>query len=288
MTGHGEALCRAGKLSVGAEIRTVNNRYLKTTIRLSDGMGALESRVDELIKAKINRGSVYVQVRVEREPTADDFQVNTVVLNSYRDQLKQSFPGWGDDATPELLLRLPGVIKTAIDASLEAEDAWPLIETAISQSLERLQQMRLKEGAEMAQDLHSNCTKIAAELAEIESRAPLVVSSYQTRLTERMNQLLAEHEVKIEPQDLVREVGLFADRCDISEEIVRLKSHLKQFDSIISGKTSEGKKLDFVTQEMFRETNTIGSKANDSEIARHVIEIKTLIERIREMVQNVE
>src|SRR5262249_25266571 len=134
----------------------------------------------------------------------------------------------------------------------------------------------------------ANARTIAAELAQIEARAPLVVEAYRGRLTERLNKLLAEVGSRIEPADVVREVGVFAERSDISEEIVRLKSHLEQFDGILAADESQGRKLEFLTQEMFRETNTIGSKANDAEIARHVIEIKTAIERMREMIQNVE
>ena len=122
----------------------------------------------------------------------------------------------------------------------------------------------------------------------ITKRAPEVVQAYEKRLRERLSQLLAEFDVQAQPQDVVREVGVYAERADISEEIVRLQSHLEQFDSIISDDESAGRKLEFLIQEMFRETNTIGSKANDSEIARYVVEIKSVIERLREMVQNVE
>ena len=140
----------------------------------------------------------------------------------------------------------------------------------------------------MAADLDRNRQEIATELAQIESRAPLVVDGYRRRLTERINKLLGEFEISVQPADLIREVGLFAERSDISEEAVRLRSHLDQFAEIMQLDESSGRKLEFVTQEMFRETNTIGSKANDAEIGRHVIDIKAAIERIREMIQNVE
>jgi len=136
--------------------------------------------------------------------------------------------------------------------------------------------------------LHANCEVIATELDRIEERAPLVVEAYRKRLTERLNKLLEEYEVSIEATDVVREVGIFADRGDISEEIVRLRSHLRQFDAIAASEESNGRKLEFLIQEILRETNTIGSKANDAEIAGHVVEIKTAIERMREMIQNVE
>ena len=148
--------------------------------------------------------------------------------------------------------------------------------------------MRADEGRAMADDLRTNCQAVAGELAAIEVRAPLVVESYRDRISERLKKLLAEFDVSVEASDVIREVGLFAERSDISEEIVRLRSHLDQFDSIMQIAESSGRKLEFLTQEMFRETNTIGSKANDAEIARHVIEIKAAIERMREMIQNIE
>jgi uncharacterized protein (TIGR00255 family) len=136
--------------------------------------------------------------------------------------------------------------------------------------------------------MRANCKLIQQELAEIEKRAPLVIEAFRTRVTDKLNKLLAELGARIEPADVIREIGIFAERSDISEEIVRLKSHLEQFETAMQSEDASGKKLDFLTQEMFRETNTIGSKANDAEIAHHVIEIKTAVERIREMIQNIE
>ncbi len=140
----------------------------------------------------------------------------------------------------------------------------------------------------MAADLAANARAIAAELAAVERRAPQVVDAYRGRLGERLNKLLGELGVQVQPADIVREVGIFAERSDVAEETVRLRSHLEQFDTVMATDESSGRKLEFLTQEMFRETNTIGSKANDAEIARHVIEMKSAIERMREMIQNVE
>ena len=140
----------------------------------------------------------------------------------------------------------------------------------------------------MATDLEGNCRSISTELTAVEVRAPLVVEGYRARLEERLRKVLEEYRVSLDPADVIREVSLFAERSDISEEIVRLRSHLDQVASTLALTESSGRKLDFLTQEMFRETNTIGSKANDVQISRHVIEMKSAIERIREMIQNVE
>src|SRR5262249_48007238 len=137
-------------------------------------------------------------------------------------------------------------------------------------------------------DLTANCRAIAAELKQIAVRAPSVIDAYRVRLEERVRSALEEHQLALNPADLVREVAIFAERSDISEEIVRLESHLQQFDKFMASSESAGRKLEFLTQEMLREVNTIGSKSTDVEIARHVIEIKASIERLREMIQNVE
>jgi uncharacterized protein (TIGR00255 family) len=183
---------------------------------------------------------------------------------------------------------LPGVVD---DNALEPVDAhrdWPLVRRTLEEAVEHLGQMRAKEGQAMAADLSDNCGTISGELDAVERRAPLVVEGYRARLKDRVGKLLADYEISLDPSDLIREVSIFAERSDISEEIVRLRSHVEQFVTTLDLPTSSGRKLEFLTQEMVREANTIGSKANDVEIARHVIEIKAATERIREMIQNVE
>jgi uncharacterized protein (TIGR00255 family) len=284
MTGHGSAHRHAAGVAVAVELRTVNNRYFKLSLRSSEGYAALEPLVEEAVRKSIKRGTVQVDLRIDRELSADDVSLNLAVLQGYREKLKQ-FTG---EALPwEALLELPGVVlEKAVNDS--AEDRWPLIAPVLEEALARHTQMRRKEGDAMARDLKANCREVTEVLDAVAQRAPAVVEAYRARLTEKINVLLADLGVRVGPADVVREVGLFAERCDISEEIVRLRSHLQQFDATLAEKESNGRKLDFVVQEMFRETNTIGSKANDAEIARHVVQIKTAIERIREMIQNVE
>jgi uncharacterized protein (TIGR00255 family) len=290
MTGHGEAHRHEAGLSIAAEIRTVNNRYFKLNLRLSDGYAPLEPLVESLIRQQIRRGTVSVQLAIDREPTPDDYRLNDAVLGGYLKQLEAvtGKPINRDVTQLAPLLALPGVVHEPRAAPAEIEAQWPTLEQVVAAALTHLNQMRVDEGRRMAADLNSNARAIAAELSKIEARAPQVVESYRGRLSERLNKLLAEAGVHAQPADIVREVGLFAERTDISEEIVRLKSHLEEFSSVMAADESQGRKLDFLIQEMFRETNTIGSKANDAEIARHVIEIKTAIERMREMIQNVE
>ena len=181
------------------------------------------------------------------------------------------------------------MVDDASGAAVDATADWPVIETHAARPRWRTSAGCARdEGRAMAADLAANCRAVAASLDQIERRAPLVVEDYRNRLLDRLQKTLAEFDVALDPADVIKEVSLFADRSDISEEIVRLRSHLEQFQATMELPESSGRKLDFLTQEMFREANTIGSKANDVEIARHVIEIKTAIERIREMIQNIE
>jgi uncharacterized protein (TIGR00255 family) len=186
------------------------------------------------------------------------------------------------------LLPLPGVVNDQTMSVFSPEDDWKAISEVLTAALENLSQMRVREGQAMADDLSSNCRAIAKGVEEIERRAPLVLDAFRGRLEERLNKVLAEYNVTLDPAVLIREVSMFAERGDIAEELVRLKSHLDQFDSIMKLPESSGRKLEFLTQELFREANTIGSKSSDVEIAKQVIEIKTAIERIREMIQNIE
>lgn len=288
MTGHGEAVRTAAGLAVAVELRTINNRYFKLSLRVTDGYGSLETRVEGLARERIRRGTVYATIRIDRQPAQDDYRLNATALQSYRRQIA-SLDGRGEaDISWESLLQLPGVVDDSAWSRVDVDSVWPAVQETFEEAIRRLDIMRRDEGVAMSNDLRSNCTTVAEHLELISRRAPLVVDAYRGRLTDRLNKLLAEYGVAIEAGDIVREVGIFAERSDVSEEVVRLRSHLEQFGTILEAEESSGRKLEFLTQEMFREANTIGSKANDAEIALHVIEIKAAIERIREMIQNAE
>lgn len=290
MTGFGEAHYQADGLAISIEVRTINSRYFKLAVKCGEGYSALEPEIENVVRQQIRRGTLQINLRVDRPRTPDDFQINKAVLASYRRQLDELHEQWNSPQSVPLenLLTLPGVISEDPTTAEDAEADWPLIRQTLESAMENLARMRADEGKAMATDLRANCQSIGQDLAEVERRAPLVATSYRTRLVERLQTTLAEYQVSLDPADLIKEVSIFAERCDISEEIVRLKSHLVQFDAIMELAESSGRKLEFLTQEMFREANTIGSKANDVQISRFVIDIKSAIERVREMIQNVE
>jgi uncharacterized protein (TIGR00255 family) len=289
MTGFGEAHRHTDRLTVVAEVRTINSRYFKLSVRSGEGYSSLEPQIEHLVRQHIKRGTVQVNLRVDRAELADDYRINAQVLEGYRAQIKALGKSWNvPDPSWESLLQLPGVVHENLLSAADVEQDWPLIGETIEAALQNMSQMRIDEGRAMAADLLANARVIAQQLDLIETRAPLVAQTYRDRLSERITKTLAEHQATLQTTDLVRDVALYAERSDISEEIVRLRSHLQQFATIVDHEESSGRKLEFLTQEMGRETNTIGSKANDVEISRHVIEIKASIERVREMIQNVE
>ena len=290
MTGFGEASRQKDGLAVAVEVRTVNSRFFKLSVRSSEGYGALEPRIEQAVRGRVRRGTVQINLRIDATHSPDDYRINADVLRRYRKQLEAIELEWGSgDAVPlTSLLALPGVVEEQAVGAYQADRHWPLIHETLEAAITSLEQMRRDEGQAMANDLSANCRLAAESLARIEARAPLVAQEYRARLTERLQRNLADLDMELDLAGVVREVALFAERADVSEEIMRLRSHLEQFEAITAAPESAGRKLEFLSQEMLRETNTIGSKANDVEIAQYVIEIKTAVERIREMLQNVE
>ncbi|MBN1851397.1 MAG: YicC family protein [Pirellulales bacterium] len=290
MTGYGEAQQEIQGLAVAIEVRTINARYFKFSYRATDGYAALERRIETIVREQVRRGTVQVQLRVDRPHTPDDYRINVNLLERFRSDLVPLAKQWDkkDSISLESLLGLPGAVEEVACGKQYADEDWPLIQSCLNDALALLVQMRTEEGALLAADLTTNCNTIRRHLDLVQDRAPAVVNDYRDRLAERVGQSLLKLDISVEPADFIREVSLFSERADISEEIVRLHSHLQQFASVMNNEESAGRKLEFIAQEMGREINTIGSKANDTEIALHVVEMKTALERIREQIQNVE
>ena len=293
MTGYGEAHYQSERLSLSIELRALNNRYLKVSVRAPEPYNLLESEFEKVVRRTVRRGTIQIHLRCERQATLQDFRINATALRSYLGQLEaleqELGPGrLGGNSLLGHVLALPGVVREPGNTTLAMTEEWPLLERVLEEALARLQTMRHEEGRAMTEEFLEYRDQIAAQLAQIRQRSPEVVASYRDRLHDRVRSLLAELDIEIDRSELIKEVSIFAERSDIAEEVVRLASHLDQFQEIMNEPESPGRKLEFLTQEMFREANTIGSKASDVAISRHVVEIKGTLEKIRELVQNVE
>jgi uncharacterized protein (TIGR00255 family) len=288
MTGHGQSALKHGEIAVDVEIRTVNNRFLKVNSKISDTATSLEPQIEGIIREYLKRGSVNVSVRVSQMGRNNASTINRLTLEDYLTQSEAIAKKIGIQLQYQVgeLLLLPGVLESA--RQLDDESLLEVVRDGLKSALEDLQSMRHREGVAMAAQLTSSLEQIDAFRKQIELRAPDVVTDYRNKLEQRVRAGLASVGQQVGEFDLLREVLLYADRCDISEEITRLNSHLHQFRQAISHPESQGRRLDFLIQELFRETNTIGAKANDSQISQWVVSIKTTIEQMRELIQNVE
>ena len=289
MTGFGNARGQAEGVEYDVEVRAVNNRYLKTVIKLPDVWSSAESEVEKRLRKHVDRGSVTLSLRMRLGDEQAAYRVNTAAVRRYVEQLKAVEV----EANPTLridlgsLLQLPGVCEPPpLDELCQASRA-KLMEL-IDEAIAGLVAMREHEGQELAEDLLANCAALEEHLATVTERAPGVVANYHEKLCQRVAELTDSGQAEVDDDILAREVAFFADRCDIAEEISRLSGHMELFRQTLATNEAAGRKLDFIAQEMLRETNTIGSKANDTQIARAVVEMKTAIDRIKEQVQNVE
>jgi uncharacterized protein (TIGR00255 family) len=289
MTGCGEGVATEGASVCRVELRSVNNRFFKLSLRAREGFGALEGQIEAAIRRRVRRGAVQVTLDVGGPAAPAGRSIDQAQLGGYLDQLQDFCSGRGLDppGTVDGLLSLPGVLVESQPTLDAIQRAWPLVARALDEAVERLDRMRRAEGDAMARDMIATCGEIAALVATIRGRVPAVVELHRARLFDRVSKLLAAHGTALAPADLAREVALIADRSDIAEELVRLESHREQFERLL-GEESPGRSLDFLTQELAREANTIASKSLDVPIAHAVVDLKTRIERLRELVQNVE
>jgi uncharacterized protein (TIGR00255 family) len=293
MTGFGEARTQTDALTVAVEVRAVNNRHLKVTVRGTEPYPMLEPELEKVVRRHVRRGTLIVHVRVDRQAQPTDLGLNVGALKTYLQQIRAACDEIG---RPDLLapilpgvLALPGIASESGFAGAVPDDEWPVVERCLESALKKLDGMRREEGKAMATELLTHHKQVVEQLVAIGRHLPTVTAEYRQRILDRVRQAVADTGVRVEPEHLIREVALFADRSDVAEEVTRLGSHLDQFAELVrSGGEGAGRKLEFVIQEMGRETNTLGSKAGDVTISRHVVEIKATLEKVRELVQNVE
>jgi uncharacterized protein (TIGR00255 family) len=289
MTGFGDAHAERDGTHYAVEIRSLNNRYFKPVIKLPESISGLEPELESMLREKLGRGSITYILKTRSDSAAAAYHINTHALKSYLEQL-QAVKGIDRLVQIDLagLVQLPGVCQEPGDQTDGMERHGPVVRELTAKAIVKLNAMRTREGENLFGELMRHVGVIAANLSEIAKRAPTVIEDYHRRLTQRVGQLLSKAELKVSEPDLIKEVAVFAERADIAEEIQRLTSHLEAFEESCRSGEHAGRKLDFITQEMLREANTIASKANDGQIARHIVEIKGAIDRLKEQVQNVE
>ncbi|MEY4790466.1 MAG: hypothetical protein RLZ61_2684 [Planctomycetota bacterium] len=280
-------------MAVAIELRSVNNRYLKVSLRAPESYQILEPEFEKVVRKLVRRGTVQVNLRVHRVKETQEQSLRLDVLKGYLNQvakvaLEIKLPQEACNLLMGNVLHLPGIVPEGQVGAKTLDEDWPEIEKTLEIALAKLQSMRSTEGGVMALELMALRNKIVEHLGSIKVLIPQVMEAYKDRLLDRVRKLLESTEAQIQPSDLIREVAIFAERSDIAEEVTRLDSHLEQFGKVLEQEEGAGRKLEFLTQEMVRETNTMGSKAADVKITRHVVEIKGDLERIRELIQNVE
>ena len=288
MTGYGRAVQTIDGREITVELRSVNNRYLDCTVKLPRMFSFAEDSVKNRVKAAVSRGKVDVYIGVNAAQTADvQVAVNRPVLESYLAALRQIETEYGvrDDVTVMSLARLPDVFsveKTQEDEQKLTQDILSVAEEAIS----RYNAMRETEGAALETDLRGRAATILERVALVEARSPETVSEYRERLRQKMQDVLQN--TAIDEGRILQEAAIYADRIAVDEETVRLRSHLAQLGDMLTKGGAIGRKLDFLLQELNRETNTIGSKCNDLELSNIVVDMKAELEKIREQTQNIE
>jgi len=272
------------------EIKAVNNRYLRTIVKLPDGVAFLEEDVEKLLRQNLSRGTVNYVLRLKDISADALFEIDEAALRSLMERLSRVRSSAGIDGTIDIgsLLSLPGIVRPALPNQALTERIKAVVLKVSKEAIQQLKQMRAAEGSSLEADLKSRCEAIRKDIEQIRTRAATVVQEYAKRLRRRVDELLAEAKLKLDEETLAREVAILADRSDISEELARLDSHLQQFAESSRASEQAGRRLDFISQEMLREANTIASKASDTEIIRSVVDIKCQIDRIKEQIQNVE
>ncbi len=294
MTGYGDASQQGDGVHFSAELRSLNNRYFKGSIRLPDQLSPMEAELEVLLRKKLARGSVSLTVSMHDAGASAASIINDAALLAYLDHLETIHARFAQReraVTIDLtaLLQLPGVLETADEQAL-LRQARPALTALVEKAADKVIAMRETEGKTIAVELQRQREVISARLANIRQRAPQVVEEYHVRLRARIDELLQRAQMTVDQRDLLREVAIFADRSDIAEEVSRLSAHIEQMGAIVAQDDGEpaGRTLEFLAQEMLREANTIASKSNDAMISRDVVEVKSAIDRIKEQAANVE
>jgi uncharacterized protein (TIGR00255 family) len=289
MTAYARAEKTADEINISTEIRSYNSRYLDISLRIMHGYNVLEEKIKALIIEKIARGRIEMSLQInDGSDEAYNFEINIPKAKAYYDSLVQLKDQLGlhSEIAVDLLVREGGVIRSVeIDRDMDA--VWPVVRDCVDEALNNLVEMRKKEGEFIALDITGRINRIEESVHLIEKESSDLLYHYQQRLKERIA-ALTRGMVEIDPERITQEAAFLADKSDISEEIVRVTSHIKQFRTIMKSKESVGRKLNFLLQELHREFNTMGSKTEKAHVSHTIVEVKSELEKIREQLQNVE
>ncbi len=288
MTGYGRAQRLVGLRDITAEIKSVNHRYFEFSARIPRAYGYLEEKIKSFVQTSATRGKIDVSLTILlSQGAATEVTLNHSLAQSYLNALTcmSEELGLKNDITVCSLARFPDIF-TVTRTPEDEDEVWEAVKPVISEALDSFMSMRSAEGEKMLTDIRGRLETIRSLITCVEDQSPKTVASYRERLYTKINEVLADHSA--DPQRILTEAAIFAEKTAVDEETVRLRSHIAQFEDILSSGGPAGRKLDFLLQEINREANTIGSKCQDIEIAHTVVELKSEIEKIREQVQNIE
>ncbi|MEZ4696650.1 MAG: YicC/YloC family endoribonuclease [Rhodothermales bacterium] len=289
MTGFGRAAAELDNITITIEIRSVNNRFCEVLVRSPKELNRWETEIQNMVKKAFARGRINVQVQLERKSEELAITgINRTAAREYGKLLKQLKKISGISDRPRIadLLQFPDIFERNGAAAEDETVIWKVTEAALTAAIDEMAAMRRTEGTALKRDLLDRIGDIERYAGVVETRSPNRVQEARARLKERLEELAGDE--RLNPERLELEIALVADKLDVTEEVVRLRSHVEQFREALSGGGQVGRKLNFISQEMNREVNTIGSKANDAELTRTVVSMKEELEKIREQVENVE
>jgi len=290
MTGYGEAEGEANGVCYAVEIKTLNNRYFRSIIKLPDVVAFLEEDIEKVLRGSLSRGTVNYVLRLKNVSANVLFDIDENTLRAVIEKLGHISSSAGIKETIDIasLLSLPGIVRPVLPDKRVAGQIKKKVLDISREAIDKLMQMRAAEGAVLEADLKKHCKAIKQDIERVQARSEVVLKIYAKKLKKRVGELLLDAKLKCDDETVAREAAVFADRSDISEEVARLDSHLQQLLNVCQAKGQAGRRLEFISQEMLREANTIASKAADTEITRLVVDMKCQIDRIKEQVQNVE
>lgn len=288
MTGFGRAVLRGDEETIEVDARSVNHKSLKISARVPETLLSLLPKLEQELKARLQRGSVSVHTRYQRNAPSSAYSLNIDQINAYKQALTESGANVGAPVSLGDLLALPGVVKETQSGPVDLEETWAQLKPIFTKAIEQLLAMRAEEGQGIVQDVCEALDGIEAHCKTVEDLIPQTLENYQAKLKSRIAKLLKGSGIEPDPKDLAQQLAFFADRSDISEELQRMKAHVETMRATLSTGGVMGRKLEFLSQEMQREANTMVSKSHGLEIVNSILAMKLLVERIREQAANIE